>query len=208
MTDVLNPVTVEAAAAGKKVLDRERSCVTRAPRSDPYTRLRGGRDVPGVCVRVGGGADGAHGLGEPHGCCGGLPELCGVPAVSGSAGGAVRRTGFSKAVRDLIAARSEGVCELMIPLVCTGRGEQAHHRRPRGIGGSRRDDTNLASNGLWLCASCHAYIESHRTEALEKGWLLRQPTRSSAAPADIPVVYRGVTRHLTDLGLLQEVSNG
>lgn len=117
-------------------------------------------------------------------------------------------TGFPTATRQVIQQRAQGACEALIVTVCTGRGEQAHHRRPRGIGGSRRYDTNLASNGLWLCASCHAYIESHRTEALEKGWLLRQPTRSSAAPADIPVVYRGVTRHLTDLGLLQEVSNG
>lgn len=49
-----------------------------------------------------------------------------------------------------------------------------HHRRPRGIGGSRREDTNLPSNLLSLCAPCHDYIESHRAEALENGWLLHQ----------------------------------
>ena len=37
-------------------------------------------------------------------------------------------TGFSKAVRELVQARSGGFCE-----VCgVGAVEQAHHRRPRG----------------------------------------------------------------------------
>ena len=46
------------------------------------------------------------------------------------------------------------------------------------MGGSRRSDTNLASNLIVLCGSgtdgCHGYMESHRQEALELGYILRQ----------------------------------
>lgn len=54
----------------------------------------------------------------------------------------------------------------------------AHHRRPRGAGGSRRPDTDAAVNILVVCghgaSGCHGYIESRRTEAFDNGWLVRQ----------------------------------
>lgn len=57
-------------------------------------------------------------------------------------------------------------------------GENIHHRRPRGMGGSKVPATNLPSNLLWLCGSgttgCHGWIESHRAEAKANGWLLEQ----------------------------------
>ena len=66
-------------------------------------------------------------------------------------------------------------------------GTNAHHRRPRGAGGTKRPDTNLPSNLLWLCGSgttgCHGWVESHREEAYEHGWLVRQ----SASPREVPV---------------------
>lgn len=53
-----------------------------------------------------------------------------------------------------------------------------HHRRPRGMGGSKRPDTNLPANIVTLCGSgvtgCHGHIESHREEAREMGLLLHQ----------------------------------
>lgn len=53
-----------------------------------------------------------------------------------------------------------------------------HHRRPRGMGGSKRPETDLPANLLTLCGSgttgCHGYIESHREEAYEQGLLLHQ----------------------------------
>jgi 5-methylcytosine-specific restriction protein A len=42
------------------------------------------------------------------------------------------------------------------------------------MGGSRREDTNRASNGLYLCADCHAWVESHRDRARLDGLLLTQ----------------------------------
>lgn len=93
-----------------------------------------------------------------------------------------RSTGFSAKVRDLIIARAGGYCER-----CGQRAvdPQVHHRRPRGMGGTRRADTNEPPAGLFLCAACHIYVESHRRESLEKGWLVRQ----AKSPADTPVLY-------------------
>lgn len=51
-----------------------------------------------------------------------------------------------------------------------------HHRRPRGLGGSRRADTNDCANLLTLCTPCHVHVESHRGEALSNGWLVPQGT--------------------------------
>lgn len=53
-----------------------------------------------------------------------------------------------------------------------------HHRRPRGMGGSRRPETNLPGNLLVLCGSgttgCHGWTETHRDEALSMGLLVSQ----------------------------------
>lgn len=110
-------------------------------------------------------------------------------------------TGFSPQVRAIIHERSDWICEVCVPPLggdgpLQRLGCQAHHRRPRGAGGSRRPSTNQASNGLWVCAEHHAYIESHRTEALANGWLLRQHEE----PLSVPVLYRGTTVYLDDLG--------
>ncbi|BCI54991.1 hypothetical protein NIIDNTM18_42690 [Mycolicibacterium litorale] len=112
-----------------------------------------------------------------------------------------RNTGFPDAVRQVIVARSAGRCEK-----CGEAWAEAHHhRRPRGAGGSRRADTNTPVNALALDNRCHEWIESHRTEALENGWLVRQ----SASPADVPVLYRGRMAWLRDDGgveYLEEVA--
>lgn len=107
-------------------------------------------------------------------------------------------TGFPAKVRDLIRERAGDICER-----CGLRlGKQAHHRRPRGAGGSRRDDTNTASNALWLCSECHIWVESNRTEALLHGFLVLQ----IASPRKSAVKYRGQYIYLDDLGNLTEVA--
>lgn len=102
-------------------------------------------------------------------------------------------TGFSPKVRELLRARAsvDGfvVCEVMA--ACQGRAAavwEAHHRRPRGMGSSRRPDTNLPANGLMVCGDCHRFIESNRSVALSNRWLLRQ----NETPTDIPVLRRHV----------------
>ncbi|WP_100813062.1 hypothetical protein [Microbacterium lacus] len=62
------------------------------------------------------------------------------------------------------------------------------HRRARAMGGSRLADTNQAHNLVLVHGSattgCHEHIESHRDEARERGFNLRQGTN----PATIPLV--------------------
>jgi len=101
-------------------------------------------------------------------------------------------TGFPKPVRDLVHARSGGFCERCgeQPAV------QIHHRRPRGMGGSSREDTNNAANALHLCVGCHQWIESNRAEAVEMGWLVRQESK----PLHMPVLLRGEWVWLDDAG--------
>jgi hypothetical protein len=93
-----------------------------------------------------------------------------------------RNTGFSPKVRQQLEQRSGGVCE-----ICgNSAAEQAHHRRPRGAGGTRRAETNYPSNALMLCAACHLVVETGRSESYRKGWVVRQ----QGDPAEVPVRYR------------------
>lgn len=113
-----------------------------------------------------------------------------------------RPTGFPPKVKKLIAERAsatgdaaDAYCEVWE--VCHGaRSGPAHHRRPRGQGGSRRRDTNLPSNGLSCCPACHDWIESNRDEAKKHGWLLEQ----HQSPAEVPVLRRGQLVLLDDIG--------
>ena len=51
-----------------------------------------------------------------------------------------------------------------------------HHRCPRRMGGSSDVEINVPSNLVTLCGTgttgCHGWIESHREQATEQGWLL------------------------------------
>lgn len=103
-----------------------------------------------------------------------------------------RKTGPSQDVVDLVLARCEGVCE-----ICgQARFEQLHHRRARGMGGTRRVSTNTASALLALCRKCHALVESERTDARSAGWLVDQ----AAEPRNVAVTRRGRTVLLDDFG--------
>lgn len=104
-------------------------------------------------------------------------------------------TGFPPAVHDQIEGRSGGICE-----ICgLDRVHEHHHRRPRGAGGTRRGDTNTASNGLGLCRDCHRFTESYRRLATLLGWLVPQ----SCDPATYPVIYRGEKVLLADDGRIE-----
>jgi len=102
-------------------------------------------------------------------------------------------TGFPPEVKLLIQTRARGLCERC------GYGNsttQLHHRRPRGMGGTKRPDTNTASAGVLLCQPCHIEVESHRLKAYSDGWLVRQHQN----PADIPVYRKGRWVLLDDEG--------
>lgn len=107
-------------------------------------------------------------------------------------------TGFSKLVREIIFDRADGCCER-----CGRRtyDMQAHHRRPRGAGGSRRPETNQPANGLLLDSECHLWVESNRAAALSDGLLVAQ----GDTPATVPVFRRGVYVWLGDDGSITHV---
>lgn len=104
-----------------------------------------------------------------------------------------RLTGFSAEVKAIIFDRADGRCE-----ICGAAFSdmQYHHRRPRGMGGTRRADTNTASAGLYLCGQDHRTVEAYRMQALDNGWLVKQ----SQFPTDVPVLRRGVFVLLRDNG--------
>jgi hypothetical protein len=82
-----------------------------------------------------------------------------------------------------------------------GSGWSIHHRRPRGMGGTRRPDTNSPANLLAVCGSgntaCHGEIESNRAHAQENGWLVPQVLN----PAEVAVLICGERwRYLNELG--------
>jgi hypothetical protein len=107
-----------------------------------------------------------------------------------------RDTGFPETVRELVLIRSGGNCEVMVGPSCLYAVHQIHHRRPRGMGGSRRESTNKASNALGVCWPCHAHIESNRDRALRNGWLVSQGDE----PAEQSVLWRGRPVLLDDNG--------
>jgi 5-methylcytosine-specific restriction protein A len=105
-------------------------------------------------------------------------------------GQAAAVTAFPDAVRRIVEERSGGLCE-----GCWFHpAEQIHHRRPRGMGGSKAPDTNTASNGLALCFPCHAWTESKRESAEQFGWLVPQ----GKSPAEVPVLRHGCDWVLLD----------
>ena len=102
-------------------------------------------------------------------------------------------TGFNVKTRKAVMERDHGICQWC--------GEPARpddyslqHRRARGMGGSRSPVTNTAANGVLVhgtgTTSCHGYIEAHPTEALQRGFRVRQ----NDDPRHVPLTdWRGNT---------------
>ena len=64
-----------------------------------------------------------------------------------------------------------------------------HHRKPRGMGGSKDLLANKAANLLLLCGSgtegCHGWVESNRTKSYELGLLVHTWETSSEVPVEV-----------------------
>lgn len=104
-----------------------------------------------------------------------------------------RRTGFPPGVRELVSARSRDICE--VQHLCHGdQATEIHHRRGRGMGSTRRPETNQAANALHLCSSDHLFITDYPGFALKKGWTVRQ----SHSPLTTPLLYRDGSWRILD----------
>jgi hypothetical protein len=100
-----------------------------------------------------------------------------------------RNTGPPTAVVDAVYDRAQFSCELcsvgLGPM--RGRDHHIHHRRARRMGGSQLSDTNLPSNLLLFCTSCHERVEREREAGYAGGWLVHQDD----VPAEMPVLIHG-----------------
>lgn len=108
---------------------------------------------------------------------------------------------FPKHVKDIIATRSGGQCEIGD---CPAEAVWYHHRRPRGSGGSSLAWVNKAANALHLCHEHHDLIESRRALAGVQGWLISQH-QTYAVAVDVPVLRRGRSVLLADDGSVRSV---
>jgi hypothetical protein len=117
------------------------------------------------------------------------------PAGTAAAGAKVlppvqrARGGFQPPVVAAALQRAGHGCELCSRRLGPVRGIDwsAHHRRPRGAGGTSDPTAATAANCLIVCGhgtfGCHGLIESRRAAALRAGWLLRQGQDPAAVPA-------------------------
>lgn len=86
---------------------------------------------------------------------------------------------FTESVRAAAIARAAGKCELCgMPIQVP----HLHHRRPRGMGGSKRPDTGGAANCLVIHPRCHIDVELNRQRSLDNGWLVSQWRDPSTVP--------------------------
>ena len=90
-------------------------------------------------------------------------------------------------LRKALWERSRGLCEICGHHLPT-QGWHGSHRRPRGMGGTRRPDT--PANLMAAHAACHlGRVERFREDALDRGWLLPSACEH---PEWVPVYLFGV----------------
>lgn len=99
----------------------------------------------------------------------------------------MRRTGPDMQAVDLVLARDRHCCRRCAMTLHGQRGTDwvIHHRRPRGMGGTRRVDTNSPANLVALCTRCHVWIESYRDESRRDGWLVSQHDDPERVPLQV-----------------------
>lgn len=113
------------------------------------------------------------------------------------------RANFPRDVIELVTARSQGYCEVM-STGCTLMAEHHHHRRPKSMGGTRRPESQLASNCCVTCLRCHLKIHAMPSWARDNGFLVRQ----SDHPAMVPMWWRcAETGGHKDLVLLDDAGH-
>lgn len=111
-----------------------------------------------------------------------------------------KATGPTQAVRNLVAARSQGWCEW--PL-CLQPATDQHHRLNRKVGGRHGEMADRINQPAWLLHACrqhHAVVTSPvgeaRLQALAMGWVLLEGHDALR----IPVVSRHGRVWLTNDG--------
>jgi 5-methylcytosine-specific restriction enzyme A len=116
-----------------------------------------------------------------------------------------RNTGPTTGTRKLVMTRADNHCERCGKAI-TGA-YSIHHRKPRGMGGTKDPVANSPSNLVLLCGSattpggCHTSVEKFRQAAVTTGWIVARTTD----PARVPLKYHsGRWYLLNDDGTLTE----
>jgi 5-methylcytosine-specific restriction enzyme A len=68
-------------------------------------------------------------------------------------------------------------------LRCLGDATDVHHRRVKGMGGSKDPITHGMANLISLCRDCHTFTHDNPGDAYKYGFLVK----ASETPADVPV---------------------
>lgn len=95
-------------------------------------------------------------------------------------------TGPDRATRELVKTRAGRRCE-RCGVHDTVTACEVHHRRPRGMGGSRNDALiNLVSSLVYLCGQrCHRGpdgVKSRRLVGISGGWIVPRPLDPALTP--------------------------
>lgn len=91
--------------------------------------------------------------------------------------------------RRLVAERSGGLCEMVVPHQCSGRARSLHHRRKASQGGAWAPANILAACGSGT-TGCHGWVEAHPHDANANGWWLFTGELPELTPAYLS--WRGV----------------
>jgi 5-methylcytosine-specific restriction endonuclease McrA len=101
-----------------------------------------------------------------------------------------------KANRQIVQGRAFGRCERCLKATLCG---DHHHRRVRGMGGSKASDRHDPSNLVWLCRSCHDWAHDNPQESTAAGFIV--PRSSGNSPLQVPITdLAGQTRFLDNRG--------
>lgn len=111
---------------------------------------------------------------------------------------AARSPAARAADRELARARRLVMQRDVTCVMCERRGEEVHHRLPRGAGGALNDPSQHAlSRLLFLCGHHHRWAESQRSLAEIIGVLV---PRGVTPCSEAPVLYHGTWVLLGDDG--------
>lgn len=103
------------------------------------------------------------------------------------------------AIREALLERDAWLC-VRCGVPVRGRVWSPQHRRPAGSGGSSDPELSSLWNLLTLCGSpttgCHGWVETHRADSYDTGWLVH----SWQKPSEVPVLLHGELSWLTEGG--------
>ncbi|MET8278220.1 hypothetical protein [Micromonospora sp. NPDC005174] len=117
-----------------------------------------------------------------------------------------KRPAVPPTVRDALAERAGGFCEIQRP-GCLGQGTDPSHRISQKAGGRHGEAKtrhDRLSNLMWACRRCHDFVTDNpeASKAPNVGWALEEWQR----PAECPALYRGRLVLLADDGSMTFLS--